>query len=671
MRRSLLSSVIVAIAVSCLSASAGASTTWQLCPGVGEQIECASYSLPLDRTGALTGTTTVRATRIPASEGPRMGTLFVIAGGPGQGSAAMLGLMTSGYFYGANRYDIIAVDQRGAGSSEPLVCPRIEGGSYRWDGGDPATDRAITDCSNSLGPARAAYNTFEAVEDIEAIRADLGIDNATFFGVSYGTKVALAYAKAHPSRTKALLLDSVVPTDAPESFDVDSLAALRGTLGAICTGRRCSAAGGVPTAGIERLAKRLAKRPIGGQPTTGSGQIIPPLDDDGLYGIVFAADTQPFFYNQLPSAISGALRGNSAQLERLYAIASGVPVTPRARELGEPGFSNTMFLATTCADLNPPWTRGDELTGRQGAIDAAASAIDAAALIPFPRSTVSANSTTAICRGWHQTPVAPAIAQGPLPQIPTLALAGSLDLRTPTAWATRAVAGDSLAQIVTIPNVGHSTIGMDLSGCALSLARRFLIFGATDGKCKKTAPPIPVAPRAVRRTAAVTPAPGSCAPRAPRRCRAARKQLTAAYLALRDTLDQAMIGGGDSGPGLYDGYWDVEYDLNEQLELIPTAIKLHDVSNVIGSNVSGSINVGHLPSVNLRLRTSAGTVRVRGRIAFDRGSDRLTLSGKRVRIRIRPRSQSASHALVATRARLAFRRSYTRAASPSIPRPGR
>lgn len=672
--------------------------------GAVYQFDCGTYEMPLDRTGAVPGTTTVRATRQPATEGPRMGTIFVIAGGPGQGSEAMLDLMNS-LFAGANRYDIIAVDQRGSGYSEPLNCPRIESGSFKWDGANPATDGPFTNCSNSLGPARAAYNTFEAVEDLETIRADLGIDTATFFGISYGTKVALAYAKAHPSHTKALLLDSILPTDKPSAFDTDSLAALRGALTRICSAKRCKGVGNTPVANATMLAARLAKEPEMTYLISPTGKLsLAEIDAVALYDIVFQADLNPFIYNQIPGTLSSALAGNSAQLQRLFAIVNGsfsassslaeakrIARVARSRKQSEldrarmkrgqsvhgrdvadlASFSSTMFFATTCADFVPPWTRGSDLSGRQATIESAAAAIPSSQFIPFSRATAAADSTAAFCRGWHQNPALPAINQGPLPDVPTLALSGTLDLRTPGSWAHSTTAADPRAQVIDVPNTGHSSIGTDLSGCALSLAKRFLIYGGTDGKCKDTAPAIPIAPSVKRTISGVPAAKGGCRRISGSRCKRVLKVLTAGYLALRDTLDQVLIGGSDVGPGLYDGSWEIEYDIDDSLNLLPTDLSMSGVSNVPGVYVSGLVGLDDLPRVSTTLRMGGYRVTISGKVSYDRTGDSLTFAARRGRtsahIRIRPSGRAAS-AKSPTRARIALRRNYTLAAgAPSRP----
>ena len=676
---------------------ASAANTWLPCLDAEIPYDCATYVMPLDRTGAVAGTTSVRATRYSATEGPRMGTIFVIAGGPGQTASVMMSLMLDA-FSGANRYDIVAVDQRGSGLSEPLNCPRIEAGTFDWDPSDPRTDGPFTDCSVSLGPQRSAFNTAEAVADLEAIRNDLGIAQATFFGVSYGTKVALAYAQAHPANTKALLIDSVLPTDMPGQFDLDSIAAARGALGRICSGGRCRSIGRSPVSNLSKLSSRLERRPIPTFLVTPDGRVSEQkIDAVALSDILFTADVNSFVYNQFPGMLTESLKRNDAQLQRLFAIVNGaagssdslagakrmaakLPKPSKMSPTRKPGdsvigraaedlayFSSTMFFATTCADFQPPWPRSTDVSNRQATINAAADAVPSSQFYPFSRTTARNNSTSSYCRGWQQNPTPPAIAPGPLPNVPTLALNGNLDLRTPTSWAKRAIAGNPSAQLVDIPNTGHSVIGTDLSGCALSLAKRFLIFGATDGKCRNTSPALPIAPRPPASLKSVRTPAGTCSGFRGSGCTRAKQTLSAGYLAMRDTLDQALIGGMDAGSGLLGGIWGIEYDLAEDFSLLPIDLSMEGVSNVPGVYTSGKLGLEDAPRINNTLRMGGWRVRVSGRVNYDRANDSLTLSARRgrarVTVRIRPRASRVTTGAVTAR-QLKLRRNYALAANP-------
>jgi proline iminopeptidase len=86
-------------------------------------------------------------------------------GGPGSD----LGLGGYRRRYGPDRYLVVGLDQRGCGRSEPLV-----------------TDAPTTLPSNT---------TATLIDDIEAPRAHLGIESWLVSGVSWGTTLALAYAR--------------------------------------------------------------------------------------------------------------------------------------------------------------------------------------------------------------------------------------------------------------------------------------------------------------------------------------------------------------------------------------------------------------------------------------------------------------------------------------------
>ena len=89
-------------------------------------------------------------------------------------------------------YRVVGFDQRGTGGSGLLRCRALEH--------DPRlrSVRAGEACARRLGEKRRLYTTPDSVEDLEAIRAELGVERLTLFGISYGTELALAYARAHP-----------------------------------------------------------------------------------------------------------------------------------------------------------------------------------------------------------------------------------------------------------------------------------------------------------------------------------------------------------------------------------------------------------------------------------------------------------------------------------------
>jgi pimeloyl-ACP methyl ester carboxylesterase len=137
--------------------------------------------------------------------------LVLIAGGPGQGSiegyAPLLGA-----FAGIRRErDLVLLDQRGTGSSNRLDCDMPEDALENGDIPPAALAALARDCLPKL-PGRAQfYTTSIAVGDLEAVRQALGYERLNLYGASYGTRVAQHYARRYPARSRAVVLDGVVP----------------------------------------------------------------------------------------------------------------------------------------------------------------------------------------------------------------------------------------------------------------------------------------------------------------------------------------------------------------------------------------------------------------------------------------------------------------------------
>ncbi len=145
---------------------------------------------------------------------PEPDPFVILVGGPGQ-AATMDALPILPIFQGisANR-DIVLIDQRGTGKLSPFNC----------DFGEESTSEAsstqllleiqtqyLQDCLAAIDAQPQYYTTDIAVQDLDAIRAYLGYSQLNLWGVSYGTRVALAYLKYFPATTRTVVIDGVAP----------------------------------------------------------------------------------------------------------------------------------------------------------------------------------------------------------------------------------------------------------------------------------------------------------------------------------------------------------------------------------------------------------------------------------------------------------------------------
>jgi pimeloyl-ACP methyl ester carboxylesterase len=458
-------------------AAASAAPHWHPCRGPANAAVCTTMTVPLDRSGALPGSVRLRVGRLPGGTGRP--TLMYLSGGPG---SAGLEEMTSVADYVPplqERYRVVGFDQRGTGYSGLLRCPRLER--------DPRlrSVAAGEDCARRLGAARTHYTTPDSVADMEAIRQALGVERLTLFGISYGTELALAYARAHPDHVERLILDSVVDPDDRDPFGLAGFRAMAPTLAALCP-RGCQGLTDDPARDLAELAARLRAKPMRGFDYDARGRrhrrVLGPT---ALADLMYDADYNPPMRSGVPAAVRAALGGDPAPLLRLVAEGDTVAELPSPRS-----FSSARY-ATVCEETPLPWDRGTPLGDRLAVARERAAALGAAAFAPFDLTTAAADEI-GLCLHWPDVPSgATPAGSGGYPAVPTLILQGGEDLRTPPEGSARVAAAIPGSERVVVPGVGHGVVGGDPSNCGLRALRRFIAGAAAGGDCPRVATGVP------------------------------------------------------------------------------------------------------------------------------------------------------------------------------------
>src|ERR1043166_848090 len=138
--------------------------------------------------------------------------LFFLAGGPGQGAAKMAPLVRQALRSVQRERDLVLVDQRGTGTSNPLDC-RNDNDSLRAinESDEVALDR-LRRCLAGYDADVRLYTTPIAMDDLDDVRAYLGYERINLYGGSYGTRAALVYLRQHADRVRSVVLDRVAPT---------------------------------------------------------------------------------------------------------------------------------------------------------------------------------------------------------------------------------------------------------------------------------------------------------------------------------------------------------------------------------------------------------------------------------------------------------------------------
>jgi len=384
------------------------------CPSV-KHASCATLTVPLDHSGKVAGKLRLPVAVVGSASAPR-GTLVFLTGGPGQPGVQFVPRIR-GELGGALRgYRFVMLDQRGTGAGA-LSCPALQRAAGFSDLTVPPPT-AVSDCAHRLGDKRRFFTTADAVADLEGLRSALGAARWTLDGVSYGTFVAERYALAHPNRVKALVLDSVVPQEGINPFQLETI-------------QRVSHV--VPGAGdLAAVIRRYHDGP------------------ELLDTLVTLSIAEPSF-RAVPRALREARAGNPARLNRLIANVRRGSRGPASL------LSQGLHASTLCADYRMPWGGPDVPIARRKAVIAAAAAkLTPADLAPFDKATATGNGELLTCENWPPEPVKPPDATGDLPAVPVLLLAGDHDLSTPLQWARAEARHAPEGRLVVVPGAGHS-----------------------------------------------------------------------------------------------------------------------------------------------------------------------------------------------------------------------
>ncbi len=227
--------------------------------------ECSTLSVPENPDRPEGPRLRLFVARVPAlTATPKPDPLVLIAGGPGQSTVDFYLELRQAFEPVRRDRDIVLLDQRGTGRSAA---------GFRCDFpadidlDTAAPDRlaaAVRDCLSQLKHDPRYFGTSQAVADLDALRAALGAPRWNVYGVSYGTRVAQHYARRYPGRTRALILDGVVPAELVlgPSLALDAQHALYGIFARCAADAACGRRFPELGAHFEALRKRLAARPV-------------------------------------------------------------------------------------------------------------------------------------------------------------------------------------------------------------------------------------------------------------------------------------------------------------------------------------------------------------------------------------------------------------------------
>jgi len=373
--------------------------------------------------------------------------LFFLAGGPGQGAAAMAGLGREMMRrIGADR-DLVFVDQRGTGKSNPLECKEDEDD----DDTDTSEEKALKRMRECLETLKAKadltqYTTSIAMDDLDDVRRHLGYGKINLYGGSYGTRAAIVYARKYPENTRAVILDGVAPTDMqlPLYMARDGQRALNLLIRDCAANKGCNDRFPRLRERMDAILKSPPRKIEYVHPRTGA---VKKGDFQRIVigGIIFSSLYSPKMASMVPLLIEQAERGN---LTGFFALGS-------AFEGSAGSIAQGMHLSVVCSE--------DATRIQPGAVER-----ETAATFLGPEM---AQRRLKICEFWPKGKVDSAYFDNAPSDIPTLILSGELDPVTPPAWGDIVAKQWKNSRHIVVPATGHGAAG---GGCMPKLTAQFL-----------------------------------------------------------------------------------------------------------------------------------------------------------------------------------------------------
>lgn len=118
-------------------------------------------------------------------------------------------------------HDIILMDLRGTGFSEPKLCPDLGKKFFQILSKNQSDQQDVQDkvkvsleCRQDMidkGIDINSYNSASVAKDLHTLKNQLNIAKWNVYGVSYGTFISQNYAKTYPGDIQTLTLDSSIP----------------------------------------------------------------------------------------------------------------------------------------------------------------------------------------------------------------------------------------------------------------------------------------------------------------------------------------------------------------------------------------------------------------------------------------------------------------------------
>jgi pimeloyl-ACP methyl ester carboxylesterase len=425
--------------------------------GLPDEALCGTYEVFEDRKARSGRKIALSILLLPAiSEKAAPDPLFYLAGGPGAAATSYAGAAFMTRF--RRERDVVLVDQRGTGNSNPLQCSVYgDRDDMRGFFTDYFSEEALKACRAELEKVAnlTLYTTQIAMDDLDEVRAALGYDRINLYGGSYGTRAALSYLRQYPKQVRTVALFGVAPPEykIPLPFAKGVQHAMNRLIQDCAADAACRAAFPDLRAEFEAALAKLDKGPIkvtAMNVATKQPQEIT-LTRSAFVDIIRTMLYFPPTMSVLPRLIHQASQDNFGPL---------VSIAFQVYHQLEGQIARGMQLSVICAE-DAPFIKDDEITREtQGTFYGETRA----------RAYIKA------CIAWPKGTVPQNFAAPVKSDAPVLLVSGEVDPVTPPWIAEAAVRYLPNGRQFRIPNGSHYSYD-----CAENLVAEFIERGTTQG----------------------------------------------------------------------------------------------------------------------------------------------------------------------------------------------
>ena len=377
--------------------------------------------------------------------------LFDLAGGPGEASTGGAAFYAGEGKEYRRRHDVVLVDQRGTGQSNPLSIPQEKTPQHYLSEMYPV--EYVREMRRALEQRAdlTKYTTSIAMDDLDDVRAWLGYDRINLFGLSYGTRAALVYMRQHPERVRSAILMGVAPTDLkmPLHHSESAARAMDLLLSECEQDTSCQAAFPQIRDDWKNVLAQLEKQPAHveySQP----GKVGPTAVE--IRRGVFAEKIRTWMYN----------RDKAARIPLIVHHAAGGDFKPFLQQAIAPSIpdfiADGLYLSVTCAE-DVPFIDQEE-------------AAKLTAGNPFGDYRVS--QQTRACGMWPRGEIPDDFLEPVSSKSPVLIFSGNMDPVTPPKYGEEVARHLPNSKHIIIPEAGHGPFGLSNPGCVDRIAIEFL-----------------------------------------------------------------------------------------------------------------------------------------------------------------------------------------------------